>query len=244
MSITFSKTESLRFQKKIHRGSYEKISVKDIKEEFSLHHPDMIIVRYPVSQQSELYKFNIENINYLVADSLLYYKCNLNKLDINPLKNNDLTIQKIGLDYQEMLADLIDVVFQNYRNHYSSNPLFNVKDIIEGYKEWANSFLLDENKDVFLFTKGKLATAFATCSLDQNNESEGVLYGVHPDFSGNGLYTDLIRYTMNYYKQLGVSQMNVSTQLQNIAVQKVWMREGFVIDKAYITVHIFKDDYI
>jgi hypothetical protein len=78
---------------------------------------------------------------------------------------------------------------------------------------------------------------FATCSIE-NGEAEGVLYGVMPEASGGGVYSDIIRFTQGFMKDLGVNIMKVSTQVQNYAVQKVWSREGFFITKSLATIHI------
>lgn len=81
--------------------------------------------------------------------------------------------------------------------------------------------------------------AFACCAEDYKTQTcEGVLYGVHPDHSGGGLYGDLIRYTQAKFRDRGYVLMKVSTQIWNLAVQKVWAREGFVLSQAYDTYHI------
>lgn len=245
MTIDFSELESKRFSKKIFRGTAETLDANGLKDLVAKTKADVTIVRYPVSEQANLYKLNQAGLNYIVADSLVYYQADLNKYTPKKLSNDTISFIKINETNKKELVDLIDVIFEDYTNHYFSNPMFKKKDILDGYKEWAENFLYKEDKDVFLVKKGEKNCAFANCSRENDQKvCEGVLYGVHPDFAGQGLYGDLIKYTMNYYKEQNFIKMDVSTQLQNFAVQKVWMREGFFINKAYLTLHIFSNDNI
>jgi len=79
--------------------------------------------------------------------------------------------------------------------------------------------------------------AFATCSYD-GVSSRGVLYGVHPSAAGRGVYGDLIRFTQRKSQERGCQELLVGTQTHNLAVQKVWQREGFSPSGSSFTVHI------
>jgi hypothetical protein len=49
----------------------------------------------------------------------------------------------------------------------------------------------------------------------------------------------MMRFTQSYYQSRRVKKMKVSTQIQNFAVQKAWVKEGFFLEEAFITLHIF-----
>ena len=53
-----------------------------------------------------------------------------------------------------------------------------------------------------------------------------------------GIYSDVVRFTQNYFKAIGMKKMWVSTQLQNYSVQKSWIEEGFYLKKSFETYHI------
>jgi hypothetical protein len=81
--------------------------------------------------------------------------------------------------------------------------------------------------------------AFFAGQGDSNGEwCEDVIGGVRGDCAGNGIYTDLIRYTQAFFKARGFGKMHVSTQVHNYAVQNVWAHEGFKCRAAYNTIHI------
>jgi hypothetical protein len=56
--------------------------------------------------------------------------------------------------------------------------------------------------------------------------------------AGRGVYTDIIRLTKEHFRRRGFARMLVSTQVQNLAVQKAWVREGFFMTEAVVTIHV------
>lgn len=83
--------------------------------------------------------------------------------------------------------------------------------------------------------------SFATLRLNSQEEGEGVLFAVHPEAQGRGIYRALILEGMRWCMQQKVASMVVSTQITNIAVQKVWVRAGFEPSHAYYTFHVWFD---
>ena len=139
------------------------------------------------------------------------------------------------------LDALVACTFDGYVSHYHANPRLDPALILAGYTEWAAGYLAGQapGRTAWVARRSGVLVAFACCQHDaQGQECEGVLYGVHPDHSGGGIYGDLIRYTQAQYRARGYRTMTVSTQIWNLAVQKVWGREGFVLDRAYDTFHI------
>lgn len=238
-TLLYSKSESLRFEANIYRGKQDEVNPNALKKEIIKNNVDISILRLPTSTKnthSSLLKMGFEVIH---ADSLVYYFVGLKSLQINDFRN-DLQFELIDNTNIDVLKSIIPIIFDSYQNHYFSNPFFSPKKINEGYIEWASSYNdVQEGKVSWLIKKNGAVAGFATCSFDkEQNECEGVLYGVMPDFSGQGIYSDIIRFTQRYFKEQGISKMWVSTQLQNYAVQKVWLREGFFLKKSFETYHI------
>ena len=78
--------------------------------------------------------------------------------------------------------------------------------------------------------------------LNSPEEGEGVLFGVAPAAQGRGIYRSFMVRGMEWCLAQGTSRMVVSTQITNIAVQKVWTRLGFEPHKSYLTFHRWFDD--
>jgi len=238
-TILYSKAESLRFGANIFRGKQQEFKPSSLKNEIIKNSADILILRLPTSTKNT--HCSLLNMGFPVihADSLVYYFVGLKSLQINNLRN-DLQFELIDSQNIDVLKSIIPVIFDSYQNHYFSNPFFSPLKINEGYVEWALSYNnIQDGKISWLVKKNGTVAGFATCSFDKNsNECEGVLYGVMPEFSGQGIYSDIIRFTQGYFKEQGISKMWVSTQLQNYAVQKVWLREGFFLKKSFETYHI------
>lgn len=240
-SFEFSITESKRFEKRIFRGLINYIDENIILFKILAENIDILILRIPSEKIDQISKLEKIKIPYIVADTLVYYYLDLINYTPNNLKNKDLIFIKCKPENQNTLNHLVECIFANYQNHYTSNPYLNSKSILEGYKEWASNYIdsINNGKICFLVKNKGDFIGFATCSYsDQTKEGEGVLYGVKRSVSGKGIYGDIIRYTQRYFKAIGCKTMKVSTQIQNFAVQKVWTREGFVLKKAFNTIHI------
>lgn len=237
-NIKFSEKESSRFNLNVHRGNLNELNVSELKKYIISNNVDILILRLPSFTISTHAKLNSLGFDIIHADSLVYYKANLETIKINFLKNN-LNFIQIDNTNINILDDIIPIIFDNYQNHYFSNPFINKKKILEGYIEWAKSYSNNEKGISWLVYYENEVAGFATCSLnEQEKKCEGILLGVMPNFSGRGIYTDIIRFTQKFFKEKGYTKMLISTQLQNITVQKVWIREGFIIDYSYETYHI------
>lgn len=237
--LEYSQVESQRFGLKIFRGTAIDFNPLAIKEFLLRNDGDVGILRLPTTSKVNHWKLLTTGFPVIHADTLVYYVADFAKYNPNGLKN-DLIFQPIDEVNKSELSELIPLIFEGYQNHYFSNPYLDKKDIIKGYIEWAESYVFKGKDKISWYVKKKDETiGFATCSFNlAKSECEGVLYGVHPNHSGGGVYSDIIRFTQQYFKDKGYQKMFVSTQVQNFAVQKVWTREGFYIKESFDTYHI------
>ena len=245
MKVVYSDIESRRFGMKIFRGQYEEFIWDDVKKITDNSDYDVIIVRYPTNTIYEHYHlFDLSNCKILHTDSLVYYSAALQKIDIKPLRNN-LEFEKLDSNTAPQLDEIVEAIFTNYQNHYYANPCFQREQIIEGYLEWAKSLIQDNSGFTWLIKdKDSMSNvSFLACSYDKTNStSELKLGGVLPNYAGRGIYTDFVNYAQSYFKKKGIEKLITSTQLQNIAVQRVWQKLGFIFEKSYETYHIISNN--
>jgi acyl dehydratase len=237
--IKYSPVESARFGMNVYRGNITDPNAKVIRNLIVKNAVDLMILRIPSTSKNKHYLLLEAGFDVIHADTLVYYTCNLQKAEIKQPVNS-LDFVPISSENAGVLQEMIPVIFEGYQNHYFSNPVLDENLIKQGYIEWASSYHEDaEGRISWLVADQGECIGFATCSFDQDTrEAEGVLYGVMPKAAGRGVYSDIIRFTQNYFKGKGYSTMVVSTQIQNIAVQKVWGRESFFINKSYDTYHL------
>lgn len=238
-NIFYSEVDSNRFNLTVYRANISDINVKEILELINTFNIDLLILRISVEKKEVHYLINEIGHKTIHADTLVYYYIELNNHIVKDLKNK-LEFEIINEVNIHILDEIVPIIFNNYRNHYFSNPSLNKDKIKEGYIEWAKSFACQNVARIsWLVKKDNEYIGFATCSYEvTKKECEGVLYGVHPAYSGSGIYTDIIRFTQNHFKKNNFHTMKVSTQIQNFAVQKAWVKEGFFLKKAFDTYHV------
>lgn len=200
---------------------------------------DVAIVRVPCASSSNMSDLSRWSFSVQHADTLVYYKCDLDQYEPLSPRNTDVVFARAEAGDSDELRDLIAQTFKNYASHYHANPLFAPTSILAGYQEWAEKHLNGPDQSLWTARRAGQLVAFAACQDHvQRGEAEGILYGVSPDAAGGGLYGDLIRHTQADAKQRGLHVMKVSTQVGNFAVQKVWTREGFYLYEALDTFHV------
>jgi hypothetical protein len=241
--MRFSLTESDRFKLNVYREIIEDgdIDIHTIKTEVERNKIDLLILRINSSLKSINYKLTELPYDVIHCDNLVYYQCDLKK-HISTDLLNELLFIPFSLEHIPVLKTIIPIIFNNYKNHYFSNPIINKENIVDGYIEWMINNIIDEHysENLWLvFNADNEVVGFAKCNYNKaESYCEGLLYGVLPNFSNKGIYTDLIRFTKNHYREIGIDTMKVSTQLTNYSVQRVWVKEKFNLSHSYDTYHI------
>ncbi|KKM65028.1 hypothetical protein LCGC14_1495430 [marine sediment metagenome] len=239
----YSEKESRRFGFNIYRDMCDHVDEKAILKTILENDVDIFILRVLSRNEAELSKLDNIGVPYIFGDTLCCYTIDLQKYDHKPLKN-DLEFERCIEENKADLISMAEVVFGQYINHYTSNPYLSNETSVESFKQWTSEYVVDEpdadDKVIsWLVKRDGKSIGFATCDYNFiTGKGEGVLYGVLPDASGNGVYSDIIRFTQKFLKDLGIKDMKVSSQSHNFGVQKVWSREGYFMNKAYTTVHL------
>ena len=127
--------------------------------------------------------------------------------------------------------------FREYRNHYSSNPLLDDSVTLMAYVEWAG-MALDRRSPTFIVEEDGVSRGLATVTAEDPDEWEIELAGVEPEAQGRGLYRELLAAVGTAARASGARRIVISTQAQNIRVQRIWARQGWVPIDSFDTVHL------
>lgn len=234
----YSPLDSRRFDLKVYRHVAEEVDAQQVQSAILEERADLVILRVPSSSQHQLSRLDRIGFPYVVADTLVHYVSDLASPS-DPLRNEGLYLEQVATETLPILESLVREIFPGYTNHYNSNPLLPLDDVLDGYVEWAANYALGEDTAAYLVRTDEDIVGFATCRFDRDaGVSEGVLYGVRPSAAGRGVYTDIIRLTRDLSRERGFDKMTVSTQTQNLAVQKAWIRSGFTVLRSEVTIHI------
>jgi len=234
---TRSLPDCMRFGLEVHRFRFETFSDDLIVKLFHVR-PDIAILRLPAEHLQNLLRSSaVRTLTPIVADTLVYYS-RIAKDSSPPLEiRNSKTQYRRGEapDLQGLLKTARKA-FTGYINHYSANPLLKRQLILEGFEEWASTFLQGSpDKRLWVATSGDVVVGFIGCQV-HGRELTIALNAVDPSFAGQGIYGDLLSFVLAA-TSTEFEQVTISTQVHNLAVQRVWQARGFRITKALNTIH-------
>jgi len=180
----------------------------------------------------------MEGLGFLLMDTLVYYSFDLVKRAI-PDDSPRVNVRRILPGDETEVERVAAAAFQGYYGHYHADPRLDRSKCDEGYVSWAvrSCTVKQVATEVLVAEHDRKIVGFATLRLNSPEEGEGVLFGVAPEAQGIGIYRSFMVNGMQWCKEQQVKRMVVSTQVTNVAVQKVWCRVGFEPAHSYYTFH-------
>jgi len=237
--LSYSEIESERFGFRIYRGQAAELDAAAISREIVEQEVDIAMIRMPSSRQYQVASLVDTGFPFIVADALACYRVDLTQHRPQSLRNRDLSVVPCQGEHLPTLKQLVREAFQGYRNHYSSNPLLRQADVLDAFPDWASRYVGSEaqGRTCWMATRGGPPVGFGACSSDRAT-AIGVLFGVAPSAQGQGIFSDLIRFCQQHFREQGCREMLYSTQIQNVTAQTALVREGFRLHGAHSTVHV------
>jgi GNAT superfamily N-acetyltransferase len=176
-----------------------------------------------------------------LMDTLVYYVRVIVKGEL-PASTCKVPIRSVRPGEDEAVRRVAREAFRGYRGHYHADPRLDPSKCDEAYQSWAQRSCLsrDVAGEVLVADDGQVA-GFATLRLNDPHEGEGVLFAVAPRAQGAGVYKAFMLEGMRWCRSQGAKRMVVSTQITNLAVQKVWSRLGFEPSQSFYTFHLWLD---
>jgi GNAT superfamily N-acetyltransferase len=236
MSIYLSELDYQRFGYKTAQARLNSADEQSQLSQFCVDNAvELSIVRVPSSELSLLQ--NLEDEGYRMMDCLVYYAFKFDKKAV-PSERKYHTRPVLPEELDEVVT-IAQESFKGYMGHYHADPRLPKEKCDEVYVDWAANSVKSREvaHEVLVVAALGHLDAFATLRMNNPQEGEGVLFGVAPHAQGLGIYQSMMIGAMQWVHGKGANQMVVSTQITNIAVQKVWARLGFEMDRAYYTLH-------
>jgi len=144
-----------------------------------------------------------------------------------------------------VVREIVLTSFDDYRNHYSANPLLDPAAALAGYQEWAVRSLMDDPGNVLVMTEHDKPVGMATLEPGPDgHDLEILLAGLVPAAQGRRLYASLLQACEVVAAARGASRLVISTQVHNVRVQRAWAREGLRPFAAVETVHLIDRDLL
>jgi len=235
-SVAFSEVDSERFGVRVARAHVVPDNLSQVLDFCVSQQIHLLIARCPTSELRAAQE--MEGAGFLLMDTLVYYSFDLVRRTI-PDDAPRVNVRKILPGDEAEVERVAAVAFQGYYGHYHADPRLDRGKCDEGYVSWAvrSCTLKQVATEVLVAERDNKIVGFATLRMNDPEEGEGVLFGVAPEAQGIGIYRSFMVSGMQWCKEQGVKRMIVSTQVTNVAVQKVWCRVGFEPAYSYYTFH-------
>lgn len=240
-AVQLSAIDEERFGIKTARATDISIArLPEILDFCSGHDVALLIARCPVAELDAVQA--MEARGFQLMDTLVYYAWSSARSPILA-DTGKATIRPIRQGEEAIVRDIAAESFRGYFGHYHADKRLDRQKCDDAYISWATRSCIsrDVASDVLVADVGGAVSGFATLRLNSPCEGEGVLFGVVPAAQGQGIYRSFMIRAMEWVVAQGASRMVVSTQITNIAVQKVWTRVGFEPSHGYYTFHKWFD---
>jgi GNAT superfamily N-acetyltransferase len=235
-TISFSEVDSERFGVRVARAHVEQQTLQQVLDFCATERINLLIAR---CSTKELYTAQkMESLGFLLMDTLVYYSFDMVKRAI-PDDSPRAHVRKFGPEDNAQIEGVAAAAFRGYYGHYHADPRLDRSKCDEGYVSWAVRSCTSKQVagEVLVAEHDRRVVGFLTLRLNHPKEVEGVLLAIAPEAQGIGIGRSLMIDGLKWCKEQQAKQMVISTQLTNIAVQKVWCRVGFELVYSWYTFH-------
>ncbi|MCC2681179.1 MAG: GCN5-related N-acetyltransferase [Nitrosospira multiformis] len=219
-------------------------SIEDIEEciLFSKNNnADLLIARFDASRINVTQQF--ETLGGILCDTLIYYelRCHRvkNSITVTYPDKELFRLREVTTKDQVAVTNVAREAFSEYFGHYHSDPMFNRRDCDEVYVSWCETTIKNAGKinKVIVAEDINGICGFLTMKVHNDEYLELVLSGVAKRVEGRGVYRRMIRYAVEDAIRTGFKRVFTSTQIINLAVQRVWIAQGFLPTRFEYTFH-------
>ncbi len=200
----------------------------------------LLIARCSTSDLRVIHEMEQEKFNLM--DTLVYYARNLKKQSI-PSDIMKVAVRRIRTGDEDNVKIIAADSFSGYYGHYHSDERLDPAKCDEAYVSWAINSCKSRStsSDVLIAEVDNSAVGFITLLLNHSGEGECGLFCVAKPAQGQGVSQSLMIHGLDWCLSKGAQRMIISTQIINIASQKVWVRLGFEPIYSYHTFHKWFD---
>jgi GNAT superfamily N-acetyltransferase len=237
--VEFSAVDSDRFSVRVARArQVTNSNLTEVIDFCGSSKIDLLIARLDSRDLQTAQK--MEHLGFFLADTLVYYAFDLGKRVV-PDDSPKAIIRSCQDQDSIRVRAVAAAAFRDYRGHYHADPRLENKDCDEAYTSWAERSCTSREvaDEVLVAEHAGSIVGFATLRMNSTDEGEGVLFGVAPEAQGLGIYRSFMINGIRWCKMRGANRMIVSTQVTNVAVQKVWCRVGFEPSHSDYTFHMW-----
>ena len=199
---------------------------------------DLAIVRYP----SGLRDFSVwladSRFKIIYSDPTVYWGISVRQEFPKEIPDY-VTIKEAQVDDLQRVVSVLASSFSGYQSHWHFNPRTKHLDMVDAYTEWVANKIIQTNSTCYLLFVESEAAGFALVErIDET--SDILLAGISEKFQSMGFYKHLLTRIESDAAKQDVQKLVISTQSQNVNVQKSWSRYGLEPLMTIHSVHVEK----
>ena len=208
---------------------------KPLTKEDLRRYPDALVIARIDGFRLDLVQ-HAERIGFFLCDVLTYWRGTTGRSAFKPLPPG-YWARPFTVADKQAVYELALETFDNYPGHYHNDPRLDKKQATEVYAQWASEWtgsgIVIEHEVCEFPRVNRKIVAFGTFA----DPCELLLAGVSREHAGQGLYSYLVTHCMEWGFKKGQGEIEISTQVTNLAVQKVWARHGLTPHRNVYTLH-------
>jgi GNAT superfamily N-acetyltransferase len=237
--LRFEERERARFGYRMARltldSACEPADAEKIMEMCRSSSVEMLTLRVPTDKIALVQA--LEALEFRTMDCLVYYECRTE--DLSAVKLSTVEIREATAEDATAVAEVARLCFSTYFSHYHADARLDRVKVSEAYIDWAQRSCADREvaSCVYVPIVDKTVAGFITLRQNSPTEGEGVLNAIRPSFAGAGIYGQLITRSKQWCQENGMNRLVISTQIDNLKVQRAWSNRGFHLYKSYYTFH-------
>ncbi|MBA3947408.1 MAG: GNAT family N-acetyltransferase [Herpetosiphonaceae bacterium] len=180
----------------------------------------------------------MERHGFALMDTLLYFTHDLQHI-LYTSQPGALRVRSIRPAEADTVQAIARAAFRCYHSHYHADPRLDPLASDEVYAEWAYQAARSRTvaDEVLVAELNGAIVGFGTLRLSNDTTVEGGLFAVCPTARRQGVYRSIMIHALEWCTTRGASQMLISTQVTNLASQKVWTRLAFEPCDSFYTFH-------
>lgn len=196
------------------------------------------ILRYPSRMTGLFRELNLPGKRVLPAGALIYWGAPGQRADTASSQGTEVLSFARRSEWLPEVMSVVADSFEGYTNHYAVNPLIPATAVVEGYSEWAAATIASAT-NVVIAAKAATGEVVGVAVIAVAGAVwEIELASVSQSAQRQGHYTRLMHRVLAESHKKGASQVVISTQSHNIAVQQAWVKLGLIPMLSIDTVHI------
>jgi ribosomal protein S18 acetylase RimI-like enzyme len=225
-----------RFGKRIYRAEVRELyEVGRLLAECAAAGAELLMVRCS-AQRLDLAQ-ELERAGAVLTDTLVYFQASTAGRPAVAAPAG-LEVRSFEADDWPALEGAARSAFEHFGGHYHADSRLDANQATEGYVDWFRRSITDRDFRVLVAARAGLPLGFLTlrrAALER--PAEIVLNAVSPAAQRQGVYDALVKAALVDCRSHDEARVITSTQLANVAPQKVWIRNGFEPFQAQYTFH-------